>query len=78
MNEELLNKVSKKTNVDKNLITKLAEKLSSGNMKDENTLDEVIDTLSLATGKNVSPELKEKIKKIIKEDKVPKNIDNMF
>lgn len=78
MNEELLNKVSKKTNVDKNLITKLAEKLSSGNMKDENTLDEVIDTLSLATGKNVSPELKEKIKKTIKEDKVPKNIDNMF
>ena len=78
MNEELLNKVSKKTNVDKNLITKLAEKLSSGNMKDENILDEVIDTLSLATGKNVSPELKEKIKKTIKEDKVPKNIDNMF
>ena len=78
MNEELLNKVSKKTNVDKNLITKLAEKLSSGNMKDENTLDEVIDTLSLATGKNVSPELKEKIKKTIKDDKVPKNIDNMF
>ncbi len=70
--------MSKITNVDKNLITKLAEKLSSGNMKDENTLDEVIDTLSLATGKNVSPELKEKIKKTIKEDKVPKNIDNMF
>ena len=78
MNEDLLNKVSNKTNVDKNLITNLAEKLSKGNMKDEKTLDEIIDTLSIATGKNVSPELKEKIKQTIKEDKVPKNLDNMF
>lgn len=78
MNDDLLNKVSNKTNVDKNLITDLAKKLSSGNMKDEKTLDEVIDALSLATGKNVSPELKKKIKKTIKEDKVPTNIDKMF
>ena len=78
MNEDLLNKVSNKTNVDKNLITNLANKLSKGNMKDEKTLDEIIDTLSIATGKNVSPELKEKIKQTIKEDKVPKNLDNMF
>ena len=42
------------------------------------TLDEIIDTLSLATGKSVSPELKKKIKKTIKEDKVPKNLDKMF
>lgn len=78
MNDELLNKVSNKTKVDKNLITDLAQKLSNGNMKDEKTLDEIIDTLSLATGKSVSPELKKKIKKTIKEDKVPKNLDKMF
>ena len=35
MNEEILNKVSNKTNVDKDLIIKLAQKLSNGNMKDE-------------------------------------------
>ena len=78
MNEEILNKVSNKTNVDKDLIIKLAQKLSNGNMKDENAIEEVINSLSKATGKNVSPELKSKIKKTIKEDKVPKNLDKMF
>ena len=62
MNEEILNKVSKKTNVDKDLIINLAQKLSNGNMKDESAIDEVIESLSKATGKNVSPELKTKIK----------------
>ena len=42
MNEEILNKVSNKTNVDKDLIIKLAQKLSNGNMKDENAIEEVI------------------------------------
>lgn len=78
MNEEILNKVSNKTNVDKDLIIKLAQKLSNGDMKDENAIEEVINSLSKATGKNVSPELKSKIKKTIKEDKVPKNLDKMF
>ena len=78
MNEEILNKVSSKTNVDKDLIVKLAQKLSNGDMKDENAIEEVINSLSKATGKNVSPELKSKIKKTIKEDKVPKNLDKMF
>ncbi len=78
MNEEILNKVSKKTNVDKDLIINLAQKLSNGNMKDESAIDEVIESLSKATGKNVSPELKTKIKDTIKEDKVPKNLDKMF
>ena len=78
MNEEILNKVSNKTNVDKDLIIKLAQKLSNGDMKDENAIEEVINSLSKATGKNVSPELKSKIKKTIKEDKAPKNLDKMF
>ena len=78
MNEEILNKVSNKTNVDKDLIIKLAQKLSNGDMKDESAIEEVINSLSKATGKNVSPELKSKIKKTIKEDKVPKNLDKMF
>ena len=78
MNEEILNKVSSKTNVDKDLIIKLAQKLPNGDKKDENAIEEVINSLSKATGKNVSPELKSKIKKTIKEDKVPKNLDKMF
>lgn len=78
MNEEILKRVEKKTNVKKDLIVELARKLSNGNMKNEKTISEVIDTLSEATGKQVSSSTKEKIIKTIKEDKVPNNVEKMF
>ena len=78
MNDELLKKVEKKTKVKKDTIVELARKLSSGNMKDENTLKEVIQTLSKATGKSVSDETTEKIIITIQEDKVPGNVEKMF
>lgn len=78
MNDELLEKVAKKTKVKKETIIDLARKLTNGDMKDENTLKEVIDTLSKATGKPVSRETTDKIIKTIQDDKVPKNVDKMF
>lgn len=78
MNDEILKKVEKRTKVKKQTIIDLARKLSNGNMKDEATLNEVIDTLATATGKSVSPEAKEKIINTIKDDKVPQNVDKMF
>lgn len=78
MNEEILEKVEKKTKVKKETIIDLARKLSNGDMKDEKTLKDVIATLSKATGKPVSKETEDKIIKTIKEDKVPKNVDKMF
>lgn len=78
MNDDVLNKVEKKTKVKKETIIDLAKKLSAGNMKDDVTLREVIDSLSKATGKSVSEETKEKIIKTIQNDKVPGNIDKMF
>ena len=54
--DEFFKKVEKKTNVSKDTILSLAEKLQKGNMKDEKTLSEVIDTLSKMTGKKVSDE----------------------
>lgn len=78
MNEEILKKVEKKTNVKKETIIELAQKLSSGNMKDEATLKEVIGTLSKATGKPVSDDVADKIIKTIQADKVPNNVENMF
>ena len=78
LNDSLFNKVEKKTKVDKNTIVGLAQKLQNGNMKDEKTLREVIDTLSAMTGKKVSKEQSDKIiSKVIGGD-VPKNIDKMF
>lgn len=76
--DEFFKKVEKKTNVSKNTILNLAEKLQKGNMKDEKTLSEVIDTLSKMTGKKVSEEQKSKIIKKVVEDKVPNNVEKMF
>ena len=74
----LFKKIEKKKKVDKNTNVSLAEKLQKGNMKDEKTLSEVIDTLSKMTGKKVNPELKSKIIKKVVNDDVPKNVDKMF
>ena len=78
LDDSLFKKKKKKTKVDKNTIVSLAEKLQKGNMKDEGTLSEVIDTLSKMTGKKVNPELKEKIIKKVVNDDIPKNVDKMF
>lgn len=76
--DEFFKKVEKKTNVSKDTILSLAEKLQKGNMKDEKTLSEVINTLSKMTGKKVSDEQKSKIIKKVVEDKVPNNVEKMF
>ena len=78
LNEELLNKIEKKTKVKKETIISLAKKLSNGDMKDAGTIKEVIDALSKATGKPVSDNVSDKIIKTIQEDKVPNNIEKMF
>ncbi len=76
--DELFKKVEKKTNVDKNTIISLAEKLQNGNMKDETTLREVIDTLCNMTGKKISKEQSDKIVNRIVNGKVPNNVEKMF
>lgn len=76
--DEFFKKVEKKTHVDKNTIINLAQKLQQGNMKDVNTLNEVIDTLSKMTGKEVSDEQKKKIISKIVNEKVPKDVEKMF
>ena len=78
LDDSFFKKIEKKTKVDKNTIVSLAEKLQKGNMKDEKTLSEVIDTLSKMTGKKVNPDLKNKIIKKVVTDDVPKNVDKMF
>ena len=72
------NKAEKRTKVDKNTIVSLAEKLQNNGLKDENTIREIIDTLSMMTGKKVSKEKSDKIVAKVKGDSVPNNIDKMF
>ena len=76
--DSFFKKVEKKTNVNKETILELANKLQNGNMKDETTLKEVINTLSQMTGRPVSPEQEEKIINAVMNDKVPQNLENYY
>ncbi len=76
--DNFFKRVENKTNVDKNTILSLAKKIQNTNMKDENTLREVIQEISKMTGKEVSKEKEDKIINNIIKDNVPQNIDKMF
>ena len=54
--DSFFKKVEKKTNVNKETILSLAQKLQNSNMKDENTIREIISDISNMTGKEVSKE----------------------
>ena len=73
--DSFFNRVKQKTNVDKETILSLAKKLQDGNMKDENTLREVIRDISQMTGKEVSVEKEQKIIDTVLNDQVPKDLD---
>jgi len=76
--DNLFNRIEQKTNINKETILNLANKLQNNNMKDENTIREVIQDISKLTGKEVSKEKEDKIINAIVNDKIPKNIDKMF
>ena len=76
--DNFFKKVEKKTNVNKETILSLADKLQKGNMKDEATLKEVINDLAKMTGREVSKEKEQKIINTILNDNVPKNLDKFL
>ena len=78
LSDSFFNKIEKKTNVDKNTILELAKELQDNDLKNENTLRNVIQKLSKMTGKDVSKEQEDKIVSAVINDKVPKNVDKMF
>lgn len=78
LKDSLFKKIEDKTNVSKETILSLANKLQNGDCKDEKVLGELVDELSLITGKQVSSEKKKEIINVIVNDKVPKNIDKMI
>lgn len=78
LNDDLFNKIEKKTHVNKDNIMNIASRLNEGNMKDPETLKGIIQELSNLTGKKVSPEKEDKIIDLILQDKVPNNVDKMF
>ena len=78
LSDSFFKKIEKKTNVNKETILSLANKLQNGNMKDESTLKEVIGTLSEMSGRPVTKEQEEKIIKAVKNDKIPQDIEKYY
>lgn len=78
LSDNFFKKVEKKTNVKKETILSLAEKLQGDNMKNENALRDVIKSICEMTGKEVPKDKQDKIINTILEDKVPDNFDNFI
>lgn len=76
--DSFFNRIEKKTNVNKETIMELAQKLQQNDLKNEGTIRDVIHTLSKITGKDVTKEQEDKIINAVVTDKVPKNIDNLI
>lgn len=75
MNDSFFERIEEKTKINKDTILSLARKLQEGNFKDEKTLRSIIKEVSTMTGKEVSKEKEDKIISMIKEDKVPTDMD---
>lgn len=76
--DNFFKKVENKTNVNKETIMSLADKLQQSNLKDESTIKEVINDICNLTGKTITKEKEDKIIKTILNDEIPQNIDKMF
>lgn len=73
--DNFFKKIENKTNVNKETILSLASKLQQGDMKNEDTLKEVIRDISKMTGKEVSKEKEQKIINAVLNNQVPNNLD---
>ena len=76
--DNFFKKIENKTNINKETILSLANKLQGSNMKDESTLREVINDLAKMTGREVSKEKEQKIIDTNMSDNVPKNLDKFI
>lgn len=76
--DNFFDKIEKKTNVGKQTILDLANKLQQNDLKNEQTLREVIQELGALTGKSVSKDKEDKIIEAVVNDKVPKDIDKFI
>lgn len=75
MNNNIFDKVEKKTKVKKEDILSLARSIQNKNLKDEDELRKIIKDVAKLAGKEVSKERESKIIDAIIKDKIPKNLD---
>ncbi|WP_296878533.1 stage VI sporulation protein F [Thomasclavelia sp.] len=72
-----LDKVVKKTNVNKKEIMKLASDLQTKDLNNENDIREFIMSVAKVTNKSISTNKVDKLVSMIKNNKIPRDIDRM-
>ena len=73
----LLDKVEKKTNVNKGEILKLANDLQSKDLNNENDIRDFILSVAKVTNKSINSNKVDKLVSMIKSNKIPRDIDKM-
>ena len=76
--DNFFNGIEKKTKVGKDTILNLAAKLQKSDMKNENTLREIIQELGKMTGKEVPKDKENKIVDAVINDKVPNDLNKFL
>lgn len=74
--EQFLNKVATKTNVNKEDILSLASSFQSKDLTTESNLRDLIQQISKIAGQEVSKAKEDQIIEMVKKDKIPKDFMN--
>ncbi len=77
ISDNFFKKIEKKTNVNKETILNLADKLKGDNRKKEEALKDVIKSISSLTGKRIPKEKEDKIINTIMTDKAPDKLEDL-
>ena len=73
--DKLLQDISKKTNVKAEDIISLANSIQSKDLKNEKNLRDLIKEVSKLAGRSVSKDKEDKIIAMVKNDKIPKDLE---
>ena len=74
--DQFLNKVASKTNVNKDDILNLANAFKKKDLSSESNLRELIQQVSRLSGRDVSKSKEDQIINMVKNDKIPKDFMN--
>lgn len=77
MSNGIFDKIEKKTNVKKEDILNLAKSIQGKDMKNEDNLKKLIRDVAKLAGKEVSKEKEQKIIDSVKNDRIPKSMNNI-
>lgn len=78
LDDSIIDRVSKKTNVNKKDVMKLVNDLQTKDLNNTNDIQDFIRTVAKVSNKSVSEEKINKITSMIKNNQIPRDIDKML